>query len=357
MTLVYPSGEITPLAARKLQDGDEPIVGYASPNGHVAWNMMGPLAPIVGPALQEGVTMQSLKGLIAIWQTQDQQGANQDGTTFTGAVYDPIVVDMNVTAHGRTPKGTRTVIRRWIESWDVRTQGKLWCITPDGGYWFAPVRWFKTPTEALMRSSACKQPFTWTARADDGFWRATDSVSKYPDPDEGTALSGGAGTGFNTVTNIGDQKGWVDHVFHGPGTVQIANGVDGSLITFGPLLAGQIALLRTEPRRRGVYDLTPAGTNVPQQQLTEWQSFLKSLINFATNNNVVPLLQQFESFFGILPPQGEFYTLLNGRFTESIAPKPAGLPPVESRLQVTITGGDANTRLETRLTPLRRYPL
>jgi hypothetical protein len=406
---------------------------------------MGPQAPI--PGVQDGVTIESIKGLMPIWQTKDQQGANQDGVTFQGAVYDPIVVDMVCEMHGNTPQSARKVIRRWIESWDVKAQGELFTIC-DNAYWFAPVRWFKTPTETLMRAASCRQRFTWTARADDGFWRSYDSVCEFGSglsnavqritlknsPTGGnwvyqfggkstgniartasaatlqtaiTGLSsvgagnatvtgsgpwdvtfigalggvaqpkatttdtltggifpfaqvdvintGGTGQGFNTVTNIGDQEAWADHVVYGPfDQVQIANGPGGSMITFGPLLQNQIVLLRTEPRRRGVYDLTIIPP--PGQALNPWQTFLKNLISFAMNGNIPPLLREFESWFGILPPQAELYSLLGGRFSNSIPAKAAGGDPVESHIAVKIVGGGAGAKIVTSITPRRRYP-
>lgn len=563
--LNFPSGPITPAGARKLLAGVEPIMGYVSPGGEISFNLMGAQAPV--PGVQNGVTIQEIKGLTAIWQTQDQQGANQDGVTFTGAVYDPIVVDMIVEAHGNTPVETREVIRRWIEAWDVKKQGTLFTIT-EAGYWFAPVRWFKTPTEKIARAQSCRQRFSWTARADDGFWRSVDSTSAFlfeyeamtdtftgdyrddqdlgpnwpqlysgtgggyctsngadarwvDDPDDvflttarevingpykdfntdtdnqvvsmvyasgpewtfpevacndmwarmsrnvdgtwkgdgircrveiggvrisryvnfvetamyvrplfipplpgekftfvagitgslrtfqllrdnwtilsftesGTAslvgpnyrgigfgmraaaaiitqatpgairkISAGDNaavtqSGFLTLTNIGDQQGWHNIICYGPGTFEVANGPESAnMVKFGPLLAGQIALLRTEPRRRGVYDLTPPDATVQGQELTGWQSFIKNLVTFATNGNVPPLLRQFESLFGILPPQGEFYSLLEGRFTKSIPAKPIGGVPVESHMAVKVTGGGPTTKVVAALTPLRRWP-
>jgi hypothetical protein len=352
--ITYPAGLIPPHGAYSIVKGDQPMMGYRSPDDAICFHLMGGMAPF--PAVHDnGIVVNALKGLIPPWQTQDQQGAVQDGVTFNGAVYDPIVVDIGVTAFGRTPALARKVIRHWIEAWDVKRQGELFTIT-EAGYWFAPVRWFKTPTDQILGAQRRKQGFLWTARADDGFYRSFDSVCQFPPP--GSTLSGGAGSGFNTVTNPGDQPGWVNHVAYGPFTeIQIANGPGStSMIKFGPLLANQIALLRTEPRRRGVYDLTPADASVPQQQLTAWQTFLKQLVSFALNNNIPPLLRQFESLFGILPPQGEFYTLLQGRFSKSVPPKPIGGAPVESNIAVKITGGNAQTKLVTYLTPLRRWP-
>lgn len=354
--VTYPQGEVTPHGAFHVIRGRQPMVGYRSPDEAISWHLMGGMAP--HPLLQDGVVLKSMKGLIPPWKTQDQQGATQDGVTFNGAVYDPIEADLGVVAVGRTPVRTRKVIRHWIDSWDVKRKGELYFISHDGGYWYAPIRWFKTPVDSILGPQRRKQPFTWTARVDDAFWRSLDSVCEFPRV--GAALSGGNWSGFQTVSNIGDQPGWVNHVAYGPFTsLEIANGPNStSMIKFGPLLAGQIALLRTEPRRRGVYDITPAGALVPTPQLNPWQQFLAGIEGFATNFDIPTLLRQFESLLGAPPPpQTELYSLLQGRFTRSIPAKPIGAPAVESNIAVKITGGTSATRLVTYLTPMRRYPL
>ena len=160
-------------------EGNEPHITYVSHDGSVVWHLMGPLAPTAG--VQPGVTItrDSIKGLIAPWQTLDQAGANQDGVTFNDAVYQPAEIDMVVEAHGRSTSETRTVIRDWLASWDAHKQGELHIFTPEQGEWWAPVRWIKSPMDALMRSSALRQRFVWTARIDDAFWRSYDSVSSF----------------------------------------------------------------------------------------------------------------------------------------------------------------------------------
>lgn len=161
--------------------------------------------------------------------------------------------------------------------------------------------------------------------------------------------------GFIPITNIGDQDGWVRHLCYGPGTFTFSNGPGADTsISFGPILDGQVVMINTLPRLRGVVDLSPAQ---PPQQLDSFQELIKDLIDFATNNNTPPLLQQFESFFGILPPQGNLYSLLNGRFTAPVPPKPESEPPVTSHIAVGITGGGPNSKIVTALTPYRKWPL
>jgi len=177
--ITYPPGEITPHGARRLIEGNEPHICYVSHDGALVWHLMGPMSPVAG--VQPGVTItrDSIKGLIAPWQTLDQAGANQDGVTFNDAVYQPAEIDMVVEAHGRSTAETRTVIRDWIASWDAHKTGELHIFTPEQGEWWAPVRWIKAPMDALMRSSALRQRFVWTARIDDAFYRSYDSVSSF----------------------------------------------------------------------------------------------------------------------------------------------------------------------------------
>lgn len=562
----YPAGEVTPNQFRRLVEGKEPLITYVSYDGSVVWHLMGPLAPI--PGVQEGVTItrESIKGMIAPWQTLDQAGANQDGVTFNDAVYQPAEIDMVVEAHGLDPYSTRQVIRDWVASWDAHQQGQLFVFTRDNGMWWAPVRWLKAPTDALMRAQSNRQRFVWTCRIDDAFWRsAYDSVSanrvayndmtdtfEYPtnsdlgvdwplrytgsgggfihtsngqavwrdDPDHlvftdsrevvcgpyrsfatatdnqvismvyGTipeiSLPAGAfndlwgrmgrngngtwngygvrarlgvgyielacfnnftktlmrshplivppifgdkftlvcgyegdtrlfkvlrngnevlnykednavstlgsayrGIGFGmyaagalitqatpgnvrkisagdnatvtqashvSLTNSGDIEAWPRYLLYGPGTFSIGNGPNSTdMVEFGPLLKDQVVLIETEPRRRAVVDLSPSAP--AEQDLNMFQRLIKALVTFASNGNVPPLLEQFESLFGILPPQGNLYQYLNGRFTQPIPAKSPGNPPTTSFIPVEIVGANASSKIVAALTPRRRWPL
>lgn len=161
---------------------------------------------------------------------------------------------------------------------------------------------------------------------------------------------------FLPLTNIGDVEAWPRYLLYGPGTFTIGNGpYSKDTVTVGPLLDGQIVLLETEPRRRSIVDVTPS--QLPSQNLNPGQMFLKSLITLATNNNVVPFLQQIESFFGILPPQGPLYSLMKGRFTFPIPAKSPGDKPKPSYISVGINGGNANSKVVAAITPRRRWPM
>lgn len=564
----YPSGEVTPNQFRRLVEGKEPLITYVSYDGSVVWHIMGPLSPIIG--VQEGITVtrESIKGLIAPWQTLDQAGANQDGVTFNDAVYMPAEIDMVVEAHGLDPFSTRQVIRDWVASWDAHQQGQLFVFTRDNGMWWAPVRWLKAPTDALMRAQSNRQRFVWTCRIDDAFWRSSyDSVSSnrpdYADmtdtfDESPTTLSGlgpkwplrytGDGGGFiynngtqaawkddplvtfNTasrevvagpykdfytgtnnqvvsmvygtipeislptgafndlwgrmgrnsngtwngygvrarigvgyielasfnnfnknlmasrplilppvfgekftlvcgfegdtrlfkilrngievlshkedanisslgssyrgigfgmyaagalitqatpgsvrkisagdnsevtqsshvaLSNDGDVEAWPRYLLYGPGTFKIGNGPNSTdMVEFGPLLKDQVVLIETEPRRRAVVDLSPSAP--AEQDLSLFQRLIKALVTFASGNNVPPLLQQFESIFGILPPQGNLYQYLNGRFTQPIPAKTPGGARTTSFIPVEIVGANASSKIVAAITPRRRWPL
>jgi len=178
-------------------------------------------------------------------------------------------------------------------------------------------------------------------------------------------------TGFVPLTNIGDQDGWPSYLCYGPGIFAFANGPgSSSMITLGtaasPILDNQVVLITTMPRLRSVVDLTP---NLPTQALTGVQTFLEQLIDLISgvsgtltvgetqaSSGVPPLLQWFESLFGIKPPQGNLYALLNGRFTNPIPGVPQPFMASESYIPVSITNGNANSQIVASVTPQRRWP-
>lgn len=180
------------------------------------------------------------------------------------------------------------------------------------------------------------------------------SVRKISAGDNATVSQGG----FLSHTNIGDQPMYVDAVVFGPGVFRIWDGPGASeYVEFGPLLPNQVAMLRTDPRSHTplVQDLT----SVPPtpQELNFFQAALKRLTGAAANSNV--FLQQIESAFGITPPQGPMYSLLNGRFSSraAIPPKSPGRPAEPHFLKVEIDDGNAASRIISTGTPRRRYPL
>lgn len=164
-------------------------------------------------------------------------------------------------------------------------------------------------------------------------------------------------SGFMHLINRGDQEAWPRYLCYGPGTFTFSDGPAPSAakVTFGPILEDQVVLVTTLPRLRGVVDLS--ATAPAAQALTQFQDIIAGLVSFATANNVPPLLQQFESEFGIAPPQGVLYSLLQGRFTIPIPAKVEHLPPQDYQIAVSVVDGNAATKIVGAVTPLRQWPL
>lgn len=164
-----------------------------------------------------------------------------------------------------------------------------------------------------------------------------------------------AQTGFVDFVNVGDQDMWPRYTCFGPGTFFFGNGPGSTdYVKFGPLLPNQVMQVRTEPAKRGVVDLTAIPPT--PQELTIWQRALQDFISFATGNNTPPLLAEIESMFGIRPPQGNPYSLLSGRFSVPIPPKPAAGPATTYHISVGIDDGNADSQIIAAGTPLRRWP-
>lgn len=178
------------------------------------------------------------------------------------------------------------------------------------------------------------------------FWGGDNAV-----PGELEAVSG-----MLTRWNAGDQPMWDRYTLYGPGTFYIASG-PGSVeyVKFGPLERNQVVQLRSDPRKRGVVDLTSVPPSPQQQQA--WEGALSDFLSFASGNNVVQLEGEARSRFGVKAPQGNMYSLLEGRFATPIPPKPAAGPIKPYNVLVRIAGGDADSRIVAAGTPLRRWPL
>lgn len=169
---------------------------------------------------------------------------------------------------------------------------------------------------------------------------------------------------FLSRKNVGDQDMWDNYICFGPGTFRFWNGPNATAneyVEFGPLLPNQIMYLRTDPRKRAVRDMTiqPA---TPQQQVM-FEAGLFDFLSFATGNNAGPLGQIIGSIFGLLggsgaviPPQGNPYSLLKGRWSKAIPPKSPGKPAEEHHVKVEIVGGNADSQVIVSGTPQRRLP-
>jgi hypothetical protein len=161
------------------------------------------------------------------------------------------------------------------------------------------------------------------------------------------------GSGYLTRVNVGDQPMWDRFTLIGPGTFWLGNGPNAtSYISMGPLLENQIVQVRCDPRKRGVVDLTSSPSS-PQQQagwIKAWNDFMSFISNNASANPPTA------SIFGVIPPQGNLYSLLHGRFSIPIPPKPSGAPAPVYQVPVAITDGNQNSAILVAGTPLRRFP-
>ena len=69
------------------------------------------------------------------------------------------------------------------------------------------------------------------------------------------------------------------------------------------------------------------------------------------------LLEQFESLFGIRPPQGNLFQYLKGRFTKPVAASlPSGLTQVQL-INVDVAEGNSASKIVGAITPRRRWPM
>ncbi|TDH48485.1 hypothetical protein E2F47_23500 [Mycobacterium eburneum] len=344
---IFPPGQVTPLGDQITTLGTVPEIAFVAPSGN-KWHIGGGQAPDAG--IHSGMVLKQISGLQPPFDLLDIQGARQDGTTNLDTVFDPCVIDLTLEASAFTVDEFRRVVRAWISDWTPPNVLTMSWFTRELGEWWMPVRQYKTFPDQLLAIPAMhrRQVFTWTCRGDNAFWYGVDSVSSF-------ALASGqsSGSGFNPVTNLGPLPTWLRHLVYGPGTFSIGDGTSGTSISFGPLLDGQIALISTLPRIRSVVDLSP---DQAPQSLTKLQTLVEALLDYAISVQKPPLLQYFESLFGILPPNGPLYSLLGGRFQTPIPGKPDGAMPTTSYIPVSISGGNSNSKIVTAITPYRTYP-
>jgi hypothetical protein len=367
---------VTPLGAATIMCGVVPDIDFIGADGTI-WQLMGGRSTF--PSVQDGMVLLQIGGLNPSFDLLDEQGARQDGITNLDTVFNACYIGMKLEASSATQQSFRRVVRMWLSSWQPPNVGTLNVTTRELGQWWMPVRQAKPIEDDLIAEPALHQrmEFTWACRGDNAFWQGIDSTSVFPGgvyPGAAQSLTSGAATGFCPLTNLGTRPGWPRYLVYGPGTFTLGNGAlptaqgtisnAGSPITFGPLEAGQIALITTLPRLRSVIDLSP---NQPAQKLTAFQTWLENAVNLVANSNTAPLLESLESVFGILPPVGVMYSLLNGRFTNlsEIPGKADGYPPVTTYIPVSITGGGATglpspapqqSTIVAALTPYRTWP-
>lgn len=159
-----------------------------------------------------------------------------------------------------------------------------------------------------------------------------------------------AQTGYLDFVNVGDQDAWPRYTCFGPGIFYIADGPSSqNFVKFGPLLPGQVMQIRTDPRKRGVVDLS--AKPVSSQTYKEWLKARNDYYSFLSVGGQPPS----DSLFGVLAPQGNPYTLMKGRFSQPIPAKAAaGIKPYH--VAVKIDNGNQDSQILGAITPLRRMP-
>lgn len=171
-------------------------------------------------------------------------------------------------------------------------------------------------------------------------------------------------SGFVTRCNVGDQPMWDRYTCFGPGTFRFWNGPnagENEYVEFGPLLSGQVMHLRTDPRKRAVVDLTSTPATPAQQK--QYESSLLDILSFAGANNAGPVADILGSILGgvgtgaVVPPQGNPYSMLRGRWSKPLAPKSPGRVAPAQHVKVSIDDGNADSKILVAGTPMRRYPI
>jgi hypothetical protein len=350
---------VLPQGATDLIDGAIQNILVTSPDSRDRFTVSGGAAG--WPGIQDCIIMPGgLSGLTPGFKHIDLKGARQAGVSWTGTVYDTCNLTMPLQAHANTPQGLSKLVSKWVGAWNPVLQPTFEYWTLDRGYWWFPARWadpFNDPLKQMPRLVRYWE-FTQKIRNDLAFWLGMPSTCAFPQSFSGWS---GSGSGWLQLSNIGDQDGWMS-VLCCAGSADgaifaFANGPGSTtMITFGPLDAGQIVLFNTLQRLPRVVDLTP---NQTQSSSTSSSSgaLLNQLINFVSGNNVPPLLQQFESKFGALPAnQPALASLITGNYTNPISgvaqPEYAEL----SSIACSITGGNSTSQMVASITPMRVWP-
>lgn len=302
-------------ATTRLLTADESIVTWIGPDRSRHY-LSGGLMP--HPAVDEGVIIKDMKGLMAPFKNLDQQSARQDGVDWKDTVWEPAELDFTVNVFGQSPNGFRRAQKSWFDSWDPKRQGRMvWFSRLSGERWI-DLRLLKEPSDSLKNTPAmiATQDYTWAARADTPFWTGVDSTSQLVASNSTTlTLTGGTVKNFLPLWNRGDQDSWPRYLVKGPGTFTIGDGTTTAQVIFGPLTAGQQVLITTLPRVRSIIELT-------------------------TSTNLFPLLQ--------------------GRFGSPIPANADSRVPVSQRtihIPVTVTGATTGvTSITGSCTPYWKWP-
>jgi hypothetical protein len=297
----------TPMAVNSLLGEDLTVITWVGWDGS-RWPLSGGVAPV--PGAQDGAYLVDIKGLMAPIKHLDQAGARQDGATWVDALYDVGELDMTVDVTGRDPASFRRSMRGFVDSWSIRSTGRLVWFTSQSGEWWLDCRLGKEFGDVLKNAPAMMnhQQISVVARYDFPLWASFDSTSEQM-ATSATVLvdpNGLTAPGFLPLWNRGSEPGWPRYLVQGPGTFTIGNNGGDGYVTFGPLTFGQQALITTLPGHRTIKDL-------------------------ATGVNL--------------------YDLLTNRFSASVA------PGAQAHIPVSVTGAQAGvTAIFGSLTPYRKWP-
>ncbi len=177
----YPSGPVTPHGCYHIRKGDIPSVSLTSPNGQIViWLMGGESIPDPW-AYPECVQLDrdgGLTGLIAPWETIEQQGATEDGSTFVDSVGGPMDVTAKVTVFGRDAKATRRTVRHLFEALDNKQQSELAWTTHEMGHWWALVRWQMRPPDKFS-GTPTRQSWTLQLRSSSPYWQSYPDIATF----------------------------------------------------------------------------------------------------------------------------------------------------------------------------------
>lgn len=307
-------------------------------------------APILGA--QEGVNVGgSIRGLMAPFKHLDQQSARQDGVTWQDSVYDPMELDFLAELYGKPGSGYRGVQRRWMDAFSPLKQSRVCWFTPEMGEWWANTRLLKNFDDEwkMAPSQTGHSTIAMALRTDEAFWTSFDSVDDSNRDGWAVTSTSSSASGFMNLNNRGNIDGHPRHLLYGPGTFYIGDGpLPVNTVKFGPLHPGQIVMLTTNIEFKGVTDLS-ATSGIPQDLPSLIKTGLAELMNFAANGNGIPLVKELANVFGWIAPQGNLYSLLDGRFDKT-------LPPGQSWVPVRWEGGNSSTRVVSAVTPFRTWP-
>lgn len=340
---------LLPQGATDLLTGDEENIWATSASMNSRYYLAGAAKP--WPGIQDGIILSGgLKGLDPQFKHIDLSAARQPGVTWTGTKYGLLEIDMQLEAHANTPQGLSQVVSEWVGMWKPRLLNTVEYWTLDRGYWYIPARRSKPWPDVLkqMPRTVRMRTFTQTVRCDSGFWIGMPSIDSFKP-------GGSGGSGFIALMNIGSEDGWPTLLLTGPGTFSWSNGPaqnTTTMISIGPLAAGQKVLVTTNQRKRQVIDLT----NSTAPKNTASASLLAQIQNFVADFNVPALLTQVESLFGVLPPTATIYSLMSGHYTNPIPGVEQPNQAAPNWFAVQISGGNSDSELVARIDPQREWP-